>query len=360
MKKVLQFLYSGTGGVSSIVFSLIESNKINNKWKNFLILTGPNLSKGNNEFLRKKKIDNYYNKTKKYLTFLSWPKLFKIICKYNPDILLVHNFDIILPVIYKCIFKKKLIFVDHAPHFKKNIGFKLSLVYFFVKYFSDKIVVLHKDRFNFLLKKKFIKKKIFLIPNGIKIINKSKKKNFSKKKLILGMASRINLQKKHDLIIEVFKTKKIREREIYCYFAGDGENLKNLKLKVKNSSLSNKIFFMGNLKSDQLNNFYKKLDLYLQASTGEVMSVSILEAFNNQIPVLGSDVEGINNFLIPKKKIGILFKNNKRSLLNKIIEFDNLNNRLKSRYSVEQKKFLIKNFNSRKMFVKYHKLIEKI
>jgi len=358
MKKVLQFLYSGTGGVSSVVFSLIEKNKTSKKWKDFLILTGPNLSKGNIEFLKKNKVKNFYNKTKKYLTFLSWPKLFKVIFEYNPNILLVHNYDVILPTIYKCIFKKKLIFVDHAPHVGKNLGFKLSLIYFFVKFFADKIIVLHKDRFHFLLKRGLKKKNIFLIPNGIRIISNSKKK-FSKKKLILGMASRINLQKYHDLIIEVFKTKKIRERQIYCYFAGDGENLKNLKSKVKNLSLDKKIFFMGNLKSDELNKFYKKLDLYVQASRGEVMSISILEAFNNLIPVLGSDVEGINNFLIPEKNVGILFKNNKKSLLNKIIEFDNLNNKSKLRYSIAQKNFLDKNFNSIKMFNGYHKLIDK-
>ena len=286
--------------------------------------------------------------------------MFKVIVKNDPDILIIHNFDIILPIIYGYIFKKKLIFVDHAPHFKKDIGFKLSFIYFFVNFFFDGVVALQKDRFNFFLKKKFDKEKIFLIPNGIKIINNTQKKNFSKNKLIIGMASRINLQKKHDLIIDVFDKKEIREREIYCYFAGNGETLKYLKQKVKNLSLGKKIFFLGNLKGSELKNFYKKLDLYLQASGGEVMSISIFEAFNNNIPVLGSNVEGINNFLIPKKKIGIIFENNKKSLSKKLIRFDDLDNIEKLKYSTKQKKFLMKNFNSNKMFDNYHRLIKSI
>lgn len=360
MKKIIQILYSGTGGVSSVVLSLIKHNKTKKKWRNFVILSGPQLSSSNSEFLKKKKVDHYYNKVKKYLTFLSWPKLFKIISNNNPDILIIHNFDIILPTIYGCIFKKKLIFVDHAPHFKKDIGFKLSFIYFFVKFFFDGVVALHKVRKNFFLRKKIDKKKIFLISNGIEVTNKTPKKKFSKKKLIIGMASRINLQKNHDLIIDVFNRKEIRERNIYCYFAGKGETLEYLKQKVKDLSLGKKIFFLGNLKGNELRNFYKKLDLYVQASRGEVMSISIFEAFNNNIPVLGSNVEGINNFLIPKKKIGILFENNQKSLSKKLIEFNNLKNKEKLKYSIEQKKFLIENYNSKKMFDNYQRMIEKI
>ena len=90
------------------------------------------------------------------------------------------------------------------------------------------------------------------------------------------------------------------------------------------------------------------------------MSISIFEAFNNNIPVLGSNVEGINNFLIPKKKIGILFENNQKSLSKKLIEFDNLKNKEKLKYSTEQKKFLIENYNSKKMFDNYQRMIEKV
>ena len=55
MKKILQILYSGTGGVSSIVLSLVKDNKTKKKWKDFVILTGPNLSSSNSEFFKKKK-----------------------------------------------------------------------------------------------------------------------------------------------------------------------------------------------------------------------------------------------------------------------------------------------------------------
>ena len=174
------------------------------------------------------------------------------------------------------------------------------------------------------------------------------------------MASRINNKKNHELIIDTFNSKKIRNMNFYCYFAGDGEKVEYLKNKVKNLSLENKIFFLGNLKKDDLDRFYKKLDLYVQASKGEVLSMSILEAFNQQVPVLGSNVEGIKNFLKPSKNIGILFENTQKSLENKIFFFHKLNKKKKLKYSQNQKKYLKRNFTSDKMFKGYQELLEKI
>jgi len=359
MKKVAQLLYPGIGGLGSVVFNLVEQNKIKKKWKDFLVFTGPNFSKRNKDLLKNYKTEYYFNKTKKFLTFLTWPKIFIALLKFKPDILIIHNFDIIPSIIYKIIFKKKIIYVDHTPHFGK-IGIKLLIVYFFVKYFSDKIVVLNKDKFKFFLKKKILKKKLYIIPNGIKNIKVKKIKKFSEKKLVIGMASRMNYKKCHELIIDTFNSKKIRDKNFFCYFAGDGENIQYLKNKVKKLSLENKIFFLGNLKEKDLHSFYKKLDLYIQASKGEVLSISILEAFNYQIPAMGSNVEGIKNFLIPKKKIGIKFENNKKSLLKKIIYFHKLNKKMKSEYSKNQKKYFIEKFTSEKMYKNYQELLNNV
>ena len=174
------------------------------------------------------------------------------------------------------------------------------------------------------------------------------------------MSSRINNNKYHELVIDAFNSKEIRNKNIYCYFAGEGEKIEYLKKKVKSFFLSKKIIFLGNLNENKLNNFYKKLDLYIQASKGEVLSISMLEAFNYQVPVLGSNVEGINNLLIPNKKIGILFNNNKKSLLKKIIFFYKLNSKKKLKYSKSQKEYFFKNFTSKIMFNGYNKLVEKI
>lgn len=358
MQKVLHFLYPGVGGLGSVVLNLIEQNNVNKKWENYLIFTGPELSEKNKSFLKKTKAKYYFNKTKKFFTIFSWPKIFIAILKFKPDILLVHNFDIIPSLIYKIVFRKKIIYVDHNCHFGK-INLKFFLVYFIVKNFFDKIIVLNKEKLNFFLKINIPKKKISLIPNGIKIVY-FKNKKFNKKKLFLGMASRINDKKCHDLVIDIFKSKEIKNRRIFCYFAGDGENFYNLKKKVNELKLNKKIFFLGNLNEKKLNNFYKKIDLYLQASKGEVLSYSILEAFNFGIPVLGSKVEGIKNFLKPKKKIGMLFNNNLSNLKKKIIYFYNLENQKKSVFSKNQKRYLINNFSSEKMYKNYANLLENV
>lgn len=359
MKKIVHLLYPGIGGTSSVVFNIVDSNKTEKKWKDFLIFSGPNISKRNKDILKKTKCKYFFNKSIKYLSFLTWHKIFFKILTEKPDAIFVHNFDIFPALIYKMILRKKIFYVDHFPHYGK-IGIKLKIVYFIIKFSFDKIVVLNKEKFNFFLNKNIIKKKIILIPNGIKNIKNSKKKKFSKNRLIIGMASRINNNKYHELIIDVFNSKEIRNKNIYCYFAGEGEKIEYLKNKVKSFFLNKKIIFLGNLNEKKLNDFYKKLDLYIQASKGEVLSISMLEAFNYQVPVLGSNVEGINNLLIPNKKIGILFNNNKKSLLKKIIFFYKLNSKKKLEYSQRQKEYFYKNFTSKIMFKGYGKLVEKI
>ena len=174
------------------------------------------------------------------------------------------------------------------------------------------------------------------------------------------MSSRINHRKYHELIIDAFNSKEIRNKKIYCYFAGEGEKIQYLKKKVKSLLLNKKIIFLNNLNENKLNKFYEKLDLYIQASKGEVLSISILDAFNYQIPVLGSNVEGINNLLIPSKKIGIIFDNNKESLLKKILFFHQLTSKKKLEYSKNQKKYFLNKFTSKKMFKGYDKLVEKV
>ena len=359
MKKIVHLLYPGIGGTSSVVFNILEINKTEKKWKDFLIFSGPNFSKRNKDILKKTKCKYFFNKSIKYLSFLTWHKIFFKILTEKPDAIFVHSFDIFPALIYKMILRKKVFYVDHFPHYGK-IGIKLRFVYFIIKFSFDNIVVLNKEKFNFFLNTNIVKKKITLIPNGIKNIEKSNKKKFSKNRLIIGMASRINNNKYHELIIDVFNSIEIRNKNIYCYFAGEGEKIEFLKKKVKNLFLNKKIIFLGNLNETNLNYFYKKLDLYIQASKGEVLSISMLEAFNYQVPVLGSNVEGIKNLLIPKKKIGIIFNNNKKSLVKKILFFYKLNSKKKLEYSQRQKEYFIKNFTSKEMFRGYNKLVEKI
>ena len=243
-----------------------------------------------------------YVRTIKFLSSLYFIKIFNKLLKFKPDIIVLHNFQIMPCILIKIICNTKIIFVDHQSATTKN--YRDNIVISICKLFVDHFVVLNKDNYK-LLNRQFIinKKKITLIPNGINLQFYKKKQKKKKNKLLkIGMAGRINSKRYHELIIKSLNSKTLKHLDIDCSFAGEGELKEKLKKIVREKNLDKKIFFNNNLNKLQLKKWYLNLDLYIQASKGEGLSISILQSMALGIPVLGSNVSGIKNILNEKKK----------------------------------------------------------
>jgi glycosyltransferase involved in cell wall biosynthesis len=172
------------------------------------------------------------------------------------------------------------------------------------------------------------------------------------------MACRVNsFYKKYNLIAESLLSKNIKNLNIHFSLAGNGKDLNSFKKKIKQLGLNNKIRLEGYLEEKKLKKWYNSLDLYIQASTGEGMSTSLLQAMSMKIPVIGSNVTGIKNILGKKKYLGLLFKNNIKDLSKKIEYFYFLKKKIKIKYIKTQHDYVIKNHNCKLMFEKYLSLI---
>jgi glycosyltransferase involved in cell wall biosynthesis len=141
--------------------------------------------------------------------------------------------------------------------------------------------------------------------------------------------------------------------------AGSGEDFFNIKNKVIELKLNNKIKLEGYLNEIKLKKWFESLDLYIQASSGEEMSTSLLQAMSMKVPVLGSDVVGINNFLCKYKYLGLLFKNNVTDLSKKIKYFYFLEKKIQNKYAIKQRQYILDNHNCEVMFKNYLSLISK-
>ena len=187
-----------------------------------------------------------------------------------------------------------------------------------------------------------------------------KKKNKKNKFLKIGMAGRINSKRYHELIIKSLSSKTLEHLDINCSFAGEGELKEKLKKIVIEKNLDKKIFFNNNLNKLQLKKWYLNLDLYIQASKGEGLSISILQSMALGIPVLGSNVSGIKNILNEKKNIGILFENNKTSLTNKIKYFFLMKHKQRDNISKKQNLLVKEKFSEIMMVNRYNELYRMI
>ena len=355
--KVLHILYSDIGGTFDVVYSIIKKNS-NSYWTDKILLTGPNLFDSYKSRALKLKIKIDYIRTIRFLPFFFWIEIFLKIKKVNPDIIMLNNNQIFPSILYKLIYKKKIIYIDHNPYFlHKKIS--IRIVDILSKYFCDFLITVSKKNYVYYLKKIQIKKNLKCISNGINVSFFSKNKKIkSNKNFYIGMAGRINETKLQELVIKSLI--KIKKKNIYITFAGDGPKIPLLNKIIQNNYLKNQINFEGKLDSFQLKKWFHKLDLYVQASKGEAMSISVLQAFAASVPVLASRVNGLKEIINEKKNIGFLFNNNVTSITKKLISIMNLNQSNIEKIVDKQKQYVKKYFSEEKMFLEYKKIIQNL
>ena len=356
IKKITHILYSGLGGVSDVCNILGRLDKKINSKSSFIQI-GP---KRFNKSISQKNQTTHYIKTYRFFTIFYFLSVLNILIREKPRLVILHNYQIIPVFLYKLLFFKSLIviYVDHNSKSAKS--FKDIFVCKFFKLTIDFYITLNKDSLNFFYNIiKISKNKIKIIPNAVnkKFIKKKILTNKTKNITIIGMASRINNLKRHDLIVDSLQNSSLKNENLKCYFAGTGENIHLLKKKIKNK---NKFKFFGVLNSISLKKWYQSLDFYIQATSGEGHSTSMLQAMGMNLPILGSNVSGVKNFLYPKRNIGITFENNQNSLVSKLKFILKMSNNKKKIIITSQKKYLLENFTENKLLESYKKIIEKL
>jgi glycosyltransferase involved in cell wall biosynthesis len=357
--KALHILYSGLGGSSSVVFSLLNENKKEFMIRQNVLFTGSYLFKGYGNKIKNLDSNYFFIKTKKFFSWFYWFKVFLFLCKDKPDLIFLHNFQFIPSLFYKIIFKKKIIYIDHQSEFFLKSRSLITTI-FSLLFFDSIIFVNKKKSLRFKKKFNFFKKKIIHIPNSVDTeLFKNLKYNNKKKVFIIGMAARLDFSKRHELIIEALSHNRLKFLDISFSIAGQGERIKELKQLVKRLNLNTKVIFTGSLNEKNIKSWYQNLSLYVHATNGEGMSISILEAMSMQIPVIGSNVIGVKNLLGVKPNIGLLFENSIEDLVNKIEFFFKLSQKNKRLFANHQREFIKENYSSSIMFNKYKKVVLK-
>lgn len=111
----------------------------------------------------------------------------------------------------------------------------------------------------------------------------------------------------------------IDKHNLKLVFAGDGPMRTDLEAMVVREDFAMYIRFLGNISRDEIPAIYKLSDLYVLPSHFEGTPISMLEAMFNQMPIIGSDVNGINS-VIEDGTNGLLFEvNSSAALCEKII-----------------------------------------
>jgi glycosyltransferase involved in cell wall biosynthesis len=140
---------------------------------------------------------------------------------------------------------------------------------------------------------------------------------------ILLMAGSLKPIKGSRFVVESFlnlEKEYLEKNQLILLLAGDGEDKNSIVNSARQNGLSDFVKLTGNIPNETIHELFALSDIYIIASEFEGTSKSLLEAMCCGMPIIASNVNGINN-IIKDGKNGLLFDyNNEKSFILKLKE----------------------------------------
>lgn len=190
-------------------------------------------------------------------------------------------------------------------------------------------------------------KSIEVIPNGVDLkkfkIEKSKWKitndDESVKEKIIVSASR--LVKKNG-IADLILSLKFLPISIKLKLLGDGEDRKYLEQLVNESGLTERVDFIGTVATEDLPRYYQTASVFVRPSYSEGLGNAFLEAMACGLPVIGTNVGGLKDFLFDGQTGFVCEVGNPESIAAKISFILDPQNKIKVEEVIERAEKLVK------------------
>ena len=338
--KILHIIYSGLGGHGAVLFAMLEKEMLD-RFDHEVLFVG--VEEPKNEYIKKcLNLDIPYSFLQKGPSNIKFIKdCVHAIKLADANSVITHSLAAVPSMVIANlfnVFRISNILRDTQAHHLKSTKDWIAL--FCAVIFFKKIIFLTNTAKEMALQKiHFLSR-----PQKLEIINNGLDINYyrpckSSRVLdslhpVIGMVSRLQSNKDHFTLIDAINLlkNKFNYLQIQLDIAGDGSTLMPLKQHSAKLGLDKNINFLGMLDEHDLKLFYDRIDLYVHATHGETMSTSIMQAQAMALPLVASDVAGVNNIIDGSN--GILYEHgNPLDLalkLNEIICDVNLQNNLRT------------------------------
>ncbi len=252
----------------------------------------------------------------KRFDFSTMQKMEKIITDNSIHIVNAHHFMSMVYAFHGCkiVNHAKLIYTEHSEWEINKISWIWRRVGSYLLSRSDAVVGVSagvsKQMQNTF---KIDNSKTFTIQNGVNCKDfANNKKSDVKEKLdisnnekVIGMTANLKKIKNHLFLLKAFNElikdyKNVKLLIIGQGFEGDAENTEHeLKNYVYEQGLRKNVLFLG-YRSD-IRDLLGILDVFCLTSFKEGLPISLIEAMAAGLPVVGTDVEGIREVIIPNR-----------------------------------------------------------
>lgn len=175
--------------------------------------------------------------------------------------------------------------------------------------------------------------------------------------LVIGFTGRVSRVKRLDILLQAVRNLSLTYPQIRLLIAGDGELLKTLKAKAESLGISGMVRWLG-FTSD-IPKVLAALDIYVQPSINEGLSLSILEAMSAGVPVIATRV-GSADEIIKDKKTGILIPPKSISHMEDAIRWMIENPDLRIEMAKNAREHIEQEYCVEKMVTQYYQIYEKL
>lgn len=312
MVHVLHILYPGQGGLGTYFLNFVREDN-SQKFKHFAVFYGIEpLHEEYSTFCEKYDIPFVYIQKKGRVDFHYFSTIWSYIKEHSIKLVFLHTFSVV-PLLLLGKRSTRWIIFDHTSRPFKS---RVSKIWFFVLQFVGDAIVLFYEKQERVL----FKDKMLVLPKSVeqdvfRPVKRNKNEVFT-----IGMASRFVAGKHQDILIKVVEKLKDEGFETKCIFVGEGVRKDYCVNLVNELRITDRVDFMGSIAHNQMASYYTLLDAYLHVSDGETICYSIMEAQACGVPILASNVQGINT-VISHEVDGLLFNNTVESVAETLLEF---------------------------------------
>lgn len=239
-------------------------------------------------------------------------KIIRIINQIKPDIVHCHSSKAgaIGRIASKICGVKKIIYTPHGYYIQRNDISKIKrFIYKSIERLLSKLTTLTINvsygENNIGLKNKIINyKNSVVIKNGITDIDITRI-NKVKSRIIIGTTGRLETNKDPFTFYNIAKNLVKKYKNVIFIYIGDGPCKVKIQNQIEKDNVD-RILLLGFKKN--VDNWLRIMDIFLMTSLHEALPYSIIEALAHSLPIVATNVTGINELVIDNYN-GFLFNN---------------------------------------------------
>lgn len=290
----------GSGGAEKMLVDIVREMINQNIYCEVAVLSKSHDFFG--EELKRLEIPIYYGETGKVYSIKNILFLKKILKNQTYDCIHTHLYatQLFTPLAMKIASKSiPLVTTEHSTHNKRRDKAILKLLDRWMYKKHDGIIAITKDTYlNLVTYMPSVTKKTIVIENGIDIKRYSLANPCDRKDISLGLQSTDKIvlmvaamreQKDQETLI---RASKLLSSDYRIVFVGDGKRVDEVKQYARDHG-SSSIIFLG-IRRD-IPEIMKASDVFVLSSHWEGFGLVTVEAAASGLPVIASDVEGLND-----------------------------------------------------------------